>query len=40
MCIELVAKEVPFVSLPAHMRVSELAENFAKHIHYLHAEIR
>ena len=39
MCITLVAKEVPFVSLP-HMCVSEPVENFAKHIHDLHAEIR
>ena len=46
MCFALVAKEVPSdssiinVSLPPHMRVSELAENFAKHIHDLHAENR
>ena len=45
MCIVLVAKEVSFdslivdVSLPPHMRVFELAENFAKHIHDLYAEI-
>ena len=40
MCISLVAKEFPSVSLPSYMRVSEPAENFAKHIHDLHAEIR
>ena len=46
MCLTLVAKEVPSdfsivdVSLPPHMRVSEPAENFAKHIHDLHDEIR
>ena len=46
MCLALVAKEVPFdsliveVPLPPHMRVSKLVENFAKHIHDLHAEIR
>ena len=40
MCIELVSKEVPSVSLPPHMRVSEPVENFAKHIHNLHDEIR
>ena len=46
MCLALVAKEVSSdssivdVSLPPHMHVSELAENFAKHIHNLHAEIR
>ena len=40
MCITLVAKEVPSVSLPPHMCVSEPAKNFAKHIHDLHAEIR
>ena len=40
------AKEVPSdssivnVPLPPHMRVSKPAENFAKHIHDLHAEIR
>ena len=45
MCIVLVAKEVSFdslivdVSLPPHMRVYELGENFAKHIHDLHVEI-
>ena len=31
---------IDLVPLPPHMRVSELAENFAKHIHDLHAEIR
>ena len=46
MCIALVAKEVPSdssivnVSLPPHMCVSEPVENFAKHIHDLHVEIR
>ena len=40
MCIELVSKEVPSVSLPPHMHVSEPAKNFAKHIHNLHDEIR
>ena len=46
MCLALVAKEDPsdssfvYVSLPPHMRVSEPAENFAKYIHDLHAEIR
>ena len=41
MCITLVAKEVPSISLPPdHMCVSEPAENFSKHIHDLHAEIR
>ena len=46
MCIALVAKEVLSdssivdVSLPPHMRMSEPAENFAKHIHDLHADIR
>ena len=40
MCIALVAKEVSFVSLPPYMLVSEPAENFAKHIHDLHVEIR
>ena len=46
MCLALVAKEVPSyssivdVSLPPHMRVSELVENFAKYIHDLHIEIR
>ena len=46
MCLALVAKEVSSdssivnVSLPPHMRVSEPAENFAKYIHNLHAEIR
>ena len=40
------AKEVSFdssivdIPLPPHMRVFELIENFAKHIHDLHAEIR
>ena len=46
MCITLVEKEVPYdssivdVSLPPHMCVFEPAENFAKHIHDLHVEIR
>ena len=46
MCLALVAKEVPSdssivdVSLLPHMRVSEPAKNFAKHIHDLHVEIR
>ena len=46
MCLTLVAKEVPSdssivdVPLPPHMRVSEPTENFTKHIHDLHAEIR
>ena len=46
MCIALVVKEVPFdslvvdVSLPPQMHVFESIENFAKHIHDLHAEIR
>ena len=46
MCLALVAKEVSFdssivdVPLPPHMRVSELVENFGKHIHGLHADIR
>ena len=40
MCIALVSKEVPSVSLPPHMRVSEPVENFAKYIHDLHDEIR
>ena len=31
---------IDFVPLPLHMCVSEPAENFAKHIHDLHAEIR
>ena len=31
---------IDLVPLPPHMCVSELAENFAKHIHDLHAEIR
>ena len=31
---------IDLVPLTPHMRVSELAENFAKHIHDLHAEIR
>ena len=46
LCLALVAKEVSSdssivdVPLPPHMRVFEPAENFAKHIHDLHAEIR
>ena len=46
MCLALVAKEVPSdssivnVPLPPHMHVSEPVENFTKHIHDLHAEIR
>ena len=46
MCLALVAKEVPSdssivdVPLPPHKQVSKPAENFAKHIHDLHAEIR
>ena len=46
LCLALVAKEVSFdssisdVPLPPHMRVFEPAENFSKHIHDLHAEIR
>ena len=46
MCLTLVAKEVSSdtlivdVPLPSHMRVSEPAENFAKHIHDLNIEIR
>ena len=46
MCLTLVTKEVPsdslIVNVPLlpHMRVSEPAENFAKHIHDLHFEIR
>ena len=40
MCIALVSKEVPSVSLPPHMRVSEPTEKFAKYIHDLHDEIR
>ena len=46
MCLALVAKEVPSdssivdVPLPPHMRVFKPTENFAKHIHDLHAEIR
>ena len=46
MCLTLVAKEVPsdhsIVDIPLlpHMRVSEPAENFAKHIHDLYAKIR
>ena len=46
MCITLVVKEVPSdssivdVSLPPQMHVFEPAENFAKYIHDLHAEIR
>ena len=31
---------IDLVALPPHMRVSELIENFAKHIHDLHAKIR
>ena len=31
---------IDLVPLPPHMRVSKPAENFAKHIHDLHAEIR
>ena len=31
---------IDLVLLPSHMRVSEIAENFAKHIHDLHVEIR
>ena len=31
---------IDLVPLPPHMRVSEPVENFAKHIHDLHAEIR
>ena len=31
---------IDLVPLPLHMRVSEPTENFAKHIHDLHAEIR
>ena len=31
---------IDLVPLPPHMRVSEPVENFAKHIHHLHAEIR
>ena len=31
---------IDLVPLPPHMRVSEPTENFAKHIHDLHAEIR
>ena len=31
---------IDLVPLPPHMRVFELAENFAKHIHDLHVEIR
>ena len=46
MCLALVAKEVSFdssifdVPLPPHMHVSKPIENFAKHIHDLHAKIR
>ena len=46
MCLALVAKEVPpdslivDIPLPLHMCVFEPEENFAKHIHDLHAEIR
>ena len=31
---------IDLVPLPPHMRVSEPAKNFVKHIHDLHAEIR
>ena len=31
---------IDLVPLPPHMRVSEPAKNFAKHIHDLHAEIK
>ena len=46
MSLALVAKEVSSycsivdVPLPPHIRVSKPAENFAKHIHDLHVEIR
>ena len=46
MCLKLVAKEVPSdssiidVILLPHMHVFKPAENFAKHIHDLHAKIR
>ena len=46
MCLALMAKEVTSYSslvdipLPPHIHVSEPAENFAKHIHDLHGEIR
>ena len=46
LCLTLVEKEVSCdssivdVPLPLHMRVFEPAENFAKHIHDLHVEIR
>ena len=46
MCLALVAKEVSSdssivdVPLPPYMRVSKPVENFAKHIHDLHAEIK
>ena len=46
MCLALVTKEVSSdssivdVPLPLHMRVYKLIENFAKHIHDLHTEIR
>ena len=46
MCLALVAKEVTAdsslvdIPLPPHIHVSEPAENFAKHIHDLHGEIR
>ena len=46
MCLALVIKKVPSyfsivnVLLPPHLRVFEPTENFAKHIHDLHAEIR
>ena len=31
---------IDLVPLPPHMRVSELIENFAKHIHDLHVKLR
>ena len=46
LCLALVEKKVSSdsliadVPLPPHMRVFEPVENFAKHIHDLHAEIR
>ena len=46
LCLALVTKEVSSdslivdVSLPPHMCVFEPVENFAKHIHDLHTEIR
>ena len=46
LCLALMAKEVSSdsfivnIPLPPHMRVFEPAENFAKYIHDLHAEIR